>query len=96
MTLEALQAKYEGLLNELKVAREQRERSEVAISRLTFEVGEWRGKWERSEVERTALRGQLEGEMRERMAAEVRAGREKAEERAEKLSGEVRQLREWL
>jgi chromosome segregation ATPase len=85
--LQTLQAKYERALNELQIAREQRERSEMAIARLGVEVGEWRGKWERSELERTVIRGQLD---------EMRTGRERAEERAERLQTEGRQLREML
>ena len=45
--IEALNAKYEGVLNELRMAREHNERSEQQISRLNIEVVEWRNKCER-------------------------------------------------
>ena len=46
-SIEALGAKYEGVLNELRLAREHNERSEQQISRLNIEVVEWRNKCER-------------------------------------------------
>ena len=45
--IEALSAKYEGVLNELRLSREHNERSEQQISRLNIEVVEWRNKCER-------------------------------------------------
>lgn len=47
MSLEALQAKYDGVLNELRMARDQNERAENQIAKLNKEINDWRVKYER-------------------------------------------------
>lgn len=59
INFETLQAKYEGLLNELRIARNQNEGAEKTISRLNVEIGEWRTRWEKGEQERSAFASQF-------------------------------------
>jgi hypothetical protein len=94
--LESLQAKYEGLLHELQIARDQKEYSEKNVVKLGGEVAEWKARWERSERDKNGLSAQFELQMKERLSSELRLVREKGEERIDKLSGECRQLREML
>lgn len=59
INFETLQAKYEGLLNELRIARNQNEGAEKTIARLNAEIGEWRARWEKGEQERSAFASQF-------------------------------------
>lgn len=96
MSAEALQAKYEGVLNELKMAREQGERSEQNVSRLNIEVADWRSRLQLAEKERTVLVTQHEHQIEERVRFEVGKARAEGEERVVRLQSEVGMLRESL
>jgi DNA repair exonuclease SbcCD nuclease subunit len=64
MNMEALQSKYEGVLNELRISRDQNEASQTSISRLNLEISEWRSKWEHSQRDKLSIRSQVEVDIR--------------------------------
>ena len=70
--MEALQAKYDGVLNELRISREKNQRLEKELSRLNYEAGEWKAKWQRSEQDRTTARSTFERQLNEKIMIEVR------------------------
>lgn len=66
------------------------------MARLTTDIAEWRARLEKSEYEKQVLTGQVETQIRERVTVEIRAVREKAEEKSDRLQLEVRQLKDQL